>query len=144
MSVTLFVGLVYFVFFVVQDGVALQDDLLDLLEPALRRSQGLGGLSYFVGLSVRMAVDDQTTRLGAVHVEPLSILGPLAIDLSIPGAPLQMAALGLHAQTVGIEARQPQLADIKQDFWIAVESRPASTQRNSPSCLTARPGGSTR
>ncbi len=77
MSVAWSVGLVYFVFFVVQDGVALEDDLLDLLEPALGRSQMLGGLSHLVGLSVWMAMDHQTTRLGAVHVEPLSILGSL-------------------------------------------------------------------
>src|ERR1035437_7561489 len=126
MSVARFVSLVYLVFFVVQNGVALEDDLLDFLEPALRRSQMLGRLSYFVGLSVWMAVDDQTTRLGAVHVEPLSILGPLTIDLSIPGAPLHVTALGFQSQAVWVWPGQPQLADIKQDTRIAVESRPTS------------------
>jgi hypothetical protein len=48
MSITRFVGLVYFVVFVVQDGVALEHDLLDLLQPALGRGQAPGGLSYFV------------------------------------------------------------------------------------------------
>jgi hypothetical protein len=42
--------------------MALEDDLLDLLQPALRRSQMPGGLSYLIGLCVWMAMDRQITR----------------------------------------------------------------------------------
>jgi receptor protein-tyrosine kinase len=53
--------------------MTLEDDLLDLLEPTLRRRQTLCRLSYLVRVSVWMAVDDQTTRLGAIHVESLGL-----------------------------------------------------------------------
>jgi hypothetical protein len=64
MSVARSVVLVYFVVFVVQGEVALVDDLLDFLEPPLGRGNLLGRLPYFVGLPVRMAVNDLPYAFG--------------------------------------------------------------------------------
>ena len=58
-------------------------------------------------------MDHQLARLGAVHVEPLGILGSSTVELSVPGASVHVAALSLQPQAIRVRPGHPQLVDVK-------------------------------
>ena len=120
------VRFVHLVLFVARCEIAPEEELLDLEHPPLGSGQSQNLLANLVRLPKGVAVDLQLARLGAVHVEPLGILGPSAAELRVPRASVQVAILSLQPQAVRVRPLHPQLVDIEHRGHLAVESGTAS------------------
>lgn len=107
--------------------MALEDDLLDVLQPTLGRREKACP-AHDIGLTVGMAMNDQRACLRAINIQALSVLRSLAADLRVPRGALQIVAFGLKTQLVGIFPRMPQLANVDDRGRVNVEDGSIRTQ----------------
>lgn len=105
----------------------LQDQSLDVLEPALRCHERCG-FAPPIGMPERMAVNDQLTRLDSVNVKPVGARGTVPHDLGVPRRPVQVATVGLETEAVWIRAGQPQLMNFDLRWRPAIGRRAARSE----------------